>query len=370
MSAKRNHYTSTPLMRMDKHPKSVEWEEAPVVLEQEGERVRHYRILQVIMLFLLPIAFVVTLIVGGSSVTWGYVGGSLFFVLLMWLLHAFAQTARAKLTLVYVLAAAVVVVKLMNSNPGALTQQVQSRVDSSALFNSESALDTPTLSEIEGTEAEATPEPEATEMPKSEAEMALDAFMECWKTGDQDGMVSLCLPSWVDTVDLPKGELFRLTNMTIPSDYYVERVDGSNTDSSRAIMMIAYVTNQDGSVTARRYQIMMVRSNNEWYINPNSLTSIGVVIEDEQPFEQINSIITDATQAPTAAPTVNPLLPLYYNTEGGQYYHTDPYCKSVRKRDQVPLSGTFTYAELDNAEFRTLKRCRECNAPERKVPVN
>ena len=49
MSAKRNHYTSTPLMRMDKHPKSVEWEEPPVVLEQDAVgRVRHYRLLQLI----------------------------------------------------------------------------------------------------------------------------------------------------------------------------------------------------------------------------------------------------------------------------------------------------------------------------------
>ena len=67
MSAKRNHYTSTPLMRMDKHPKSVEWEEAPVVLEQEATRVRRYRVLQLIMILLLPIGFIVTLLLGNPS---------------------------------------------------------------------------------------------------------------------------------------------------------------------------------------------------------------------------------------------------------------------------------------------------------------
>ena len=67
MSAKRNHYTSTPLMRMDKHPKSVEWEEAPVVLEQDAHRVRHYGLLQLIMMILLPIVSSVSRIFSNCS---------------------------------------------------------------------------------------------------------------------------------------------------------------------------------------------------------------------------------------------------------------------------------------------------------------
>ena len=369
MSAKRNHYTSTPLMRMDKHPKSVEWEEAPVVLEQDVTRVRHYKLLQVIMIILLPIAFIVTLILGQSSLSWGYVGVSMFFVMLMWLLRAFAQSARAKLTLIYVLAAAVVVVRLIVSTPGSVAQRVVSRVDSSAIFNSGSALDTPTLSDFEATDAVETPEPVVTEAPRSAAEMRLDEFMEYWKTGDRDSMVNLCSPSWVDATESPKGDLFRLTGMVTPSGYYVERVDGSNTDSSRAIMMIAYITNQDGTTTAKRYQIMMVRSNDTWYINPNSLNAIGTVTEEDQPFEQVSSIITEATPSPTPAPTINPSMVLYYNTNGGKKYHVDPYCPDVGKQYQ-PLTGTFLYAELDDAQFRTLTRCRRCNAPERITPIN
>ncbi len=370
MSAKRNHYTSTPLMRMDKHPKSVEWEEAPVVLEQEAHRVRHYRLLQLIMIVLLPIGFIVTLIMGGVSLSWGYVGVSMFFVMLMWLLHAFAQSARAKLTLIYVLAAAVVVVKLIVSTPGSVAQRVVSRVDSSSIFNSGSALDTPTLSDFEATEAVETPEPQETEAPRSAAEMRLDEFMNYWSVGNRDAMVELCTPSWVDNAINPKADLWQLTGMFTPSSYYVERVDGSNTDSSRAIMMVANITNQDGSTTAKRYQIMMIRSNDIWYINPNSLNSIGTVTADDtQPFEQISNIIQAATPSPTPAPTVNPSMVLYYNTDGGKQYHTDPYCPSVGKQYQ-PLTGTFLYGELDDAQYRTLTRCRKCNAPERNIEIH
>ena len=38
-------------------------------------------------------------------------------------------------------------------------------------------------------------------------------------------------------------------------------------------------------------------------------------------------------------------LELFYNPEGGQYYHADAYCSSVRDQ-YLPLTG-FTYAELD-----------------------
>ena len=371
MSAKRNHYTSTPLMRMDKHPKSVEWEEPPVVLEQDAVgRVRHYRLLQLIMIVLLPIGFIVALMLGNQAVSWGYVGGSLFFVLLMWLLRAFAQSARSKLTLIYVLAASVIVVKLIASSPSRIAENMQRRVNTN-IFNSESALDTPTLADFEATDAVTTPEPEATEAPKSAAEMRLDEFMYYWTTGELDSMVSLCLPSWVDNSVQPKSDLWKLTGMWAPSTYYVERVDGSNTDSSRAIMMVANINNQDGTTTAKRYQIMMIRSNDTWYINPNSLNSIGTVTADDpQPFEQISNIIQEATPAPTAAPTVNPQLMLYYNEDGGKYYHVDPYCTSVQKRDQVPLTGQFTYSALDDANYRTLKPCRTCHAPERWIPVN
>ena len=370
MSAKRNHYTSTPLMRMDKHPKSVEWEEAPVVLEQEATRVRRYRVLQLIMILLLPIGFIVTLLLGNPALSWGYVGVSLFFVLLMWLLHAFAQSARAKLTLIYVLAAAVVVVRLIVSTPGSVTQRVVSRVDSSSIFNSGSALDTPQLSDFEATDAVTTPEPEATEAPKSPAEARLDEFMYYWMTGNQDGEVSVCSPSWVDEKENPKSDLFRLIGFETPSSYYVERVDGSNTDSSRAIMMVANIGKTDGTEVAKRYQIMMVRSNDVWYINPNSLNSIGTVTaEDTAPLEQISSIITNKTPSPTPAPTINPQTVLYYNPDGGKKYHLDPYCPDVGKQYQ-PLQGKFLFQNLDDAEYRTLTRCRRCNAPERDISVH
>ncbi|MBQ8080857.1 MAG: hypothetical protein IJ240_03050 [Clostridia bacterium] len=364
----RNHYSSTPLIHMDKTKagRAVE-EDAPVVLEEEEERVRRYGFLQFIVILLLPLGFIASLALPINLIGWLFIGFSLFCVLLMWLLRAFTQGARAKLTLVYVAAAVVVLVKIIVSSPSAVTQRTVSRVDPNSIFSSNTALDTPSLSDIENAAAplESTPLPEQTEVPISAAQLRLEEFMRYWALQDTKSMVTLCAPSWIDKEENPEATLWRATGFMTPSSYVVEKVYGSNTDSSRAIMIVATVNNSDGSTTRKRYQIVMMRSNDTWYVDPASLNSIGTVTdEDDEPFEQVSSIITNATPSPTPAPTVNPALVLYYNTSGGKYYHLDPYCSSISS-EYTPLTGTFTYSQLDDADYRKLTRCPRCGAPAR-----
>lgn len=54
----------------------------------------------------------------------------------------------------------------------------------------------------------------------------------------------------------------------------------------------------------------------------------------------------------------DPDTPLYYNPNGGQYYHEDQYCKAVKSR-YLPLKA-FTYAEIDIEPFGSLKPCPTC----------
>ena len=60
-------------------------------------------------------------------------------------------------------------------------------------------------------------------------------------------------------------------------------------------------------------------------------------------------------------------LSLYYNPDGGQYYHSDQYCKSVKDRF-LPLTG-FTYGELENDPYGRLTPCPSCNPPKRKAEI-
>lgn len=55
---------------------------------------------------------------------------------------------------------------------------------------------------------------------------------------------------------------------------------------------------------------------------------------------------------------------LFYNPQGGSYYHADQLCSSVRDK-YLPLEG-FAYAELDSGDFLNLDPCQKCQPPRRK----
>jgi hypothetical protein len=59
--------------------------------------------------------------------------------------------------------------------------------------------------------------------------------------------------------------------------------------------------------------------------------------------------------------------PLYYNPDGGQYYHSDQNCPSVKDK-YLPLSP-FTYGELGNDPYTKLTPCASCNPPKRQEDI-
>ena len=376
MNSRRNHYSSMPLMRMDKHkmPEPKSYSEPPVIEDETLDKPRRFRLLGFVMILLMPAFMIVTLILNRTTLNWVFIGVCLFFVILMWLLRAFTQSARGKLTLLYSLAALAVMAVIIINTPGAATQRTVSRVDSNIIFSQDNVLDTPSLTDIQEQaaaelETEPTPEPESTEIPISAAQSRLEEFMAYWALQDRESLLSLCSPAWVDQQEYPGAELFNILGLVTPTSYMVEKVYGNNTDNSRPIMIIANINNTDGSSMAKRYQVMMVRSNDNWYVNPDSLNSIGTVTEENQTFEQHSALYDNMTPSPTPSPTVNPGLQLFYNAAGrGSYYHLDPNCDSI-KAEWLPLTASFTYAELDNATYRTLKPCKRCHAPEREKSV-
>lgn len=96
------------------------------------------------------------------------------------------------------------------------------------------------------------------------------------------------------------------------------------------------------------------------------------------------------TQKPTAAPTWTPVptraptptprptatpaevthdgialgMQLYYNIDGGSYYHTTPNCTAINAK-YLPLKGKITYSQLTESKFKRLKPCNSCSAPVR-----
>jgi len=57
-------------------------------------------------------------------------------------------------------------------------------------------------------------------------------------------------------------------------------------------------------------------------------------------------------------------LRLYRNPNGGSNYHVDENCSGV-KSQYLPLTGDFTYGDLEKDEFKKLTPCSSCGAPVR-----
>lgn len=62
-------------------------------------------------------------------------------------------------------------------------------------------------------------------------------------------------------------------------------------------------------------------------------------------------------------------LPLYFNPQGGKYYHLDQNCRSIKDR-YLPLEGALVYSELDHQEHSKLTPCPYCNPPLRSSKID
>ncbi|MBR6787499.1 MAG: L,D-transpeptidase family protein [Clostridia bacterium] len=60
---------------------------------------------------------------------------------------------------------------------------------------------------------------------------------------------------------------------------------------------------------------------------------------------------------------------IYYNPDGGKYYHDESRCSSVKDR-YLPFKGEITYADLDTAEYSRLTPCPYCDPPLRRAEID
>lgn len=219
------------------------------------------------------------------------------------------------------------------------------------------------------TELTPTPEPESTPAPVSQAELRLRMFMDNWCASNIEDMVPYVQPSWQSNQDNPSNKLFvQLSNRT-PLSYNIEEISGSDADSSRTVSMTANIDKNNGKdPILYRFMVLMVKEGDEWYVDPNSLATNDTINEEETAV--VNDSKTTGTEGWTPQPrqTVTPAppasTPLYFNPDGGSFYHLNQNCPGV-KDEYLPLTGVFSYAELGNY---SLLPCLMCGAPTQTLP--
>ena len=183
----------------------------------------------------------------------------------------------------------------------------------------------------------------------------LRSFFYFWSVNKEDEMLSLCAPSWQNSVDSPKTALFGIKANRTPLDYTIEKVSGTGEDSTRTVTLTSQMDRNNGKAPQKyRLNVLMVKEGGIWYVDPSSLKSY-------DPVETTEAVTATAT--PTIQP-VNSKTVLYYNPDGGSKYHLDPNCQSTNKR-YLPLKGQFTYDQLNDEKYAKLQPCNVCDAPVR-----
>ncbi len=338
-------------------------------ISQTGTAPRSFPVLQVMLILILPVLFVVSLLMKDTRLYWVFVGLSLLSILAMALLKAFVPNARKVLGVVHAAMIAVVLFALLVSSPPPRTDTVQQTQSLQSIFSDNSS-----ASMVDMAQSQALSQPEATENPGSAslAQQKLEQFMSAWMNTDYAGMVSYSVPSWVnkhlDQQDAEKSMFHLRANRSV-IDYQILDVSGNDGDQTRTITMQASVSKNNGEAPLQyNFQILMMRVNNVWYVDPNSISSSQVVSNPAQDaqqaaLQQAQQQQQVVEQAQTTQ-SVSPDTILYYNADGGRYYHLDANCSSIGAQYR-PLTAMFYYRDVSSTKLKNLIPCPECKAPAR-----
>jgi len=196
---------------------------------------------------------------------------------------------------------------------------------------------------------------------KSAAEERLASFMEKWRKGIIADMVAYTPQSWRDAqAESAQQQLFwKFAQRPLVDWRQMSAPTGTDASTARTITVEADV-NYGGSTRTYQYDAIMLFENDDWFVDPDSLSS-GILVEPATPTPDPNMTPTP-TPMPTPTPTPGPKTKLYYNKNGGKRYHIESECYTVDKK-YLPLAS-FTYKDLEKSPYNRLEPCEKCGAPE------
>jgi len=197
---------------------------------------------------------------------------------------------------------------------------------------------------------------------KSGAEIALENFMEKWRKGIIADMVAHTPLSWRDAqADSAQQQLFwKFAQKPLNDWRQMSAPTGTEASTARTITVEADI-NYGGELRTYQYDAIALFESDSWFIDPDSLSS-GILVVQSTPTPDPNMTPTPSPE-PTPTPTPGPKTKLYYNKDGGKYYHTEAECSTVAA-EYLPLAS-FTYKDINKSPYTRLVPCEKCGAPHR-----
>ena len=319
----------------------------------------------------LPVLFVLGLVFSGMpALKWVFVGLAAASLALLWVKPLVASNVRMTFTGVY---AALMVVALVSAltgtaptdqvNEGGSIPQMQTEPQQAGQQpaagqggqenqnpNSLGALTT-----VAPSTQTAQPDTGIT----SPAVQQLESFFYFWAVNNKDNMLTLCAPSWKRSVAEPQKALFSILQNRTPTDWTVEKISGTESDTARTVTVVSTIDKNNGRDPQRyRFQVIMMKEDETWYVDPASLET-----NEEESTTAPTSNVTN-TPPPTAISATADTV-LYYNPDGGSFYHAVAECTLSTDPKYLPFKGSFKYSEINNEPYKNLKPCAACGAPSR-----
>lgn len=200
------------------------------------------------------------------------------------------------------------------------------------------------------------------------ARQALESYLQQWVARDFEEMIRYTTEEWRSAQASPQQQLFWNHNWWILKSWTLTNETTSPTADSATFTVIADLSKSNTSQTPVKmeYKALVLKKSvngtDTWYVDPDSLRTGVAVTETMPPEVGASGQMVDPT--PTPEPTISPSTKLWYNSEGGKYYHTSDKCGTINAKNQKYMKS-FTYGDLDNKTYSKLLPCTTCNAPKK-----
>lgn len=222
--------------------------------------------------------------------------------------------------------------------------------------------------------------PVQTESPMSNvlvaAEAVMKSYMQNWQQQGWENMVQYVTPTWRNAQTNPQLQLYWNHGIWLLDGWTMTAQNAKMNADSITFSVLADLSKNTstGEKVTKRFDGIVLKVDDTWYVDPDSMRTGIVVTETADAMAAANAAaqsvgtgadisVSSSNDAP-AAPTTNPNLTLWYNSDGGSFYHLMQKCPSIGASYYGSMSS-FTYAELSKSPYDKLQPCKTCGAPGR-----
>lgn len=306
----------------------------------------------------LPVLFVLGIVLKSQALCWVFLAAAAATVAAMWLRELVDQNLRLVATMICGVLGVVALVTALNGAPVDQQQEQQG----SAGIGANAGLSSGTVGTGMTWEETPSPSPTPTATPDPYAESGaaaeqLRSFFYFWHVNNDENMLALTAPSWRNSQSEPLKALFTIrANRTPADDCEIVSISGSESDTMRTakvrVTISKNITNREPALYS--FNVIMLKEDGVWYVDPRSLAS------NEK--ETTTQALYNEMPTQPVLNTGSPSTVLYYNPDGGSYYHYDQNCGDINPK-YLPLKGQFLYSQLNDAPYSELENCSYCGAP-------